>query len=299
MKNRKKKKSILGSVEILFNEEEQSIIATENWLLFKRAARSIHKAAHKGALPFDYKFNAVHWAFAVESLCREIVYSYCWMKAFAKFYKEKIKRDTQIAHVDFHVSYYAENCITRIDSCRDKLALMVWAYYCPFNPEKKPETLTYEGVVERLLYPAKFALSMKNHEVFLAQLQKLNGQDFQRMEQYRHLKIHRIEPRIEIYGVKPHHGWSYMFPLFLQKEINRWDQDLKKSYPDDELREIVKKGCYVDGTLFETRKIKDSIWDYSEVENHIKTCVGKLLEVTGNCFKILRNRSPLKSKRKA
>lgn len=299
MKKQKIKKSILGCVEILFNEEEQRIIETENWRLFNKSYMSIYKAAHKGALPFDYKFNAVHWAFAVGSLCREIVYSYCWMKAFAKFYEAKIKRDSQIAHIDFHVSYYAENSITRIDSCRDKLALMVWAYYCPFNPEKKQETLTYESVVERLLYPAKFALSIKNHNAFLDQLQKLKGQDFQRMEQYRNLKIHRIEPRIEMYGVKPHHGWSYMFPLFLQKEINRWDQELRIEYPNKELRGIVKNGCYIDGTLFETRKIKDSIWDYSEIKKNIETCISKLLDATGNCFKLLRSRSPLKSTKKA
>ncbi len=289
---------MLNSVEALFDKEEQDIVSGENWLLFKRASQSLYKAAHKAALPFDYKFNAVHWAFAVDSLCREIVYSYCWMKAFAGFYKEKIKRNTQMAHVDFHVSYYADNCITRIDSCRDKLALMVWAFYCPFNPEKKPETLTYDGVMERLLYPAKFALSIKNQNAFLDQLQKLNGPDFHRIEKYRHYKIHRMEPRIEMYGVKSHHGWSYMFPLFSEKDIKRWDQALTKEYPNGDLRKIVKKGCYINGILFETRKIKDSIWDYSEVEKHIKTCIDKLMEATGNCFKILRYRSPLKSKKK-
>ncbi len=299
MKKHKEKKSIFGAVEILFNEEEQRIVATDNWRLFKWASQSIYKAAHKGALPFDYRFNAVHWAFAVDSLCRQIVYSYCWMKAFAKFYENTIKRDSQFGHVDFHVSYYAENCITRIDSCRDKLALMVWAYYCPFNPEKKLETLTYESVVERLLYPARFALSIKNHKAFLTQLQKLNDQHFQRMEQYRHLKIHRIEPRIEMYGVKSHHGWSYMFPLFSQKEIDRWDQGLENEYPNKELRDIVKNNCYVAGTLFETRKIKDSIWDYSEIENHTEICIDKLLDATGNCLKILRSRAPLKANKKA
>ena len=299
MKNPKKRKSILDSVETLFHKEEQNIITNEKWLLFKRASQSLCKSAHKAALPFDYKFNAVHWAFTVDSLCREIVYSYCWMKAFAGFYKEKIKRNTQMAHVDFHVSYYADNCITRIDSCRDKLALMVWAFYCPFNPEKKPETLNFEGVMERLLYPAKFALSLKNQNAFISQLQMLNGPDFQRVERYRHLKIHRIEPRIEMYGVKSHHGWDYMFPLFSEKDIRRWNQKLKKEYPGENLREIVKNGCNIDGVFFETRIIKDNIWDYSKVEKHIKTCIEKLLEATGNCFKILRVRSPLRTKRKA
>lgn len=289
----------MGSVEAIFNSEEQNIIKTGGWLLFKRSAESLHKAAFKASLPFDPKFNAVHWAFSVESLCREIVYSYCWMKAYAAFYKEKVKRNTRMAHVDFHVSYYVDNCITRIDSCRDKLALMVWAFYCPFNPEKKPEILNYDGIIERLLYPAKFALRLNNQQSLLSQLQKLSGQDFQRIEKYRHYKIHRMEPRIEMYGVKSHHGWSYMYLLFAQKDIRRWDKDLRKEYPNDEQREIIRRNCHINGILYETRKIKDSLWDYSEVEKHIKTCIEKILDATGNSFKILRNRSPLKTNKRA
>ena len=79
------------------------------------------------------------------------------------------------------------------------------------------------------------------------------------METYRNLKIHRMEPRIEIYGVKPHHGWDYMYPLYEQNEIIRWERELENLYPDPEFRKLIAKGCYIDGVLFDMRKIKNSL----------------------------------------
>jgi hypothetical protein len=105
-----------------------------------------------------------------------------------------------IRNVHFKLSYFADNSITRIASCRDKLALMVWAFYYPFNPEKRPEMLDYTSVLDRLKHPLRFGLSFKNHQGLVSYLDMLHGQDFDRMVNYRHLKIHRMEPRIEIYG---------------------------------------------------------------------------------------------------
>ena len=220
------------------------------------------------------------------------------MQAHAKLYKEKVGKGSQPAHVDFHVSYYADNCITRIDSCRDKLALMIWAYYCPFNPEKKDETPDYQKIVDRLKYPVKFGITLKNHTSFLRILEDLKGLDFTRVEKYRHFKIHRIEPRIEIYGVESHHGWSYMIPLIQEKDISKWELELEKQYPDKRFREHIKKGCYIKGVLFDRRKIEDSIWNYDEVQKHIKSCMQKLLLASGAAFQVLMNRTPLKSRRK-
>ena len=167
--------SVLHQAEQLYIEEEKKIAESKEWCSFEKASNSLHKAAHKGILPFDPKFNAVHWAFNVSSLCQEIVIGYCWMQAHAKLYKEKVGKGSQPAHADFHVSYYADNCITRIDSSRDKLALMIWAYYCPFNPEKKDETPDYQKIVDRLKYPVKFGITLKNHTSFLRILEDLKG----------------------------------------------------------------------------------------------------------------------------
>jgi len=274
------------------------LLSSKEWVSFIKSYNRFHKSAFKASLPFDPRFNAVHWGFGVSGLCREIAFGYCRMNAYATYYKSQTPPTVQPANVHFHVSYFADNSITRIDSCRDKIALMVWAFYCPFNPEKRPETLDYAMVLDRLKHPLRFGLSLKNHQDLVNHLEMLRGQDFDRMVKYRHLKVHRMEPRIEIHGVKDHHGWDYMLPLYEQNEIARWEQELKKLYPDQEFRERISKGCYIDGVLFETRKIKDNLWSYDEVQAQIRSCLAKLLQATAECFDILRSRAPLRKKRK-
>jgi len=286
--------SILSQVEKLFLEEQRKLVSSKEWNSFLRSYEAFRKAAFKASLPFDPRFNAVHWGFGVNDLCREIAFGYCWMNAYARHYKGQVQPATQPADMDFHLSYFADNCITRIDSCRDKLALMVWAFYCPFNPEKRTETLDYQTVMERLRYPLRFGLTLKNHDVFIKHLQKLKGKDFDQIEKYRHYKVHRIKPRIEIYGVKPHHGWDYMFPLYNKKEVEKWEKELEKLYRDKHLREHIKKGCYINGVLFSARKISDSLWDYDEVRSDIESSMKKLFKATAGSFSVLTRRSPLR-----
>jgi len=292
------KKSMLTEVEKLYLEEEKNLVSLKEWTNFLKSYGVFQKAAFRASLPFDPRFNAVHWGFAVNSLCREIAFGFCWMNAYANHFKAQVGQGSQLANVDFHASYFADNCITRIDSCRDKIALMVWAFYCPFNPEKRHETLDYQLVLERLKYPLRFGLNLKGQEDFIELLEILKGKDFDRIETYRNYKIHRIEPRIEIYGVKPHHGWDYMFPLYEKREIQEWEKELEKRYPDNNFREHIKKGCHINGVLFEMRKIKDSLWDYADVSIQIRTSLIKLLKASAGCFTILPRRSPLRKKPK-
>ncbi len=234
MKESSDSKSSLPTVESYFVKEEENFVATQDWKQFVKSFDRINQAIRRNALPFDPRFNAVNWAFNVNSLCKEIVYGYCWMKAYAKYYKDKVNPNSQPTHANFHVSYFADNCITKIDSCQDKLALMVWAYYCPFNPEYRDEVLDYSQIIDRLEFPVKFGITIKNQDVFLASLKKLEGEDFKRIQKYRHLKIHRMEPRIEMYDVAPHHYFEYMVPILRPKDIEEFNEDLSKQYPDEQ-----------------------------------------------------------------
>lgn len=291
--------SMLPEVEKLYLEEEKKLVSSKEWKSFLKSYGVFRKAAFRASLPFDPRFNAVHWGFAVSSLCREIAFGFFWMNAYANHYKGQVGQGTQPANVDFRVSYFADNCITRIDSCRDKIALMVWAFYCPFNPERRHETLDYQRVLERLKYPLRFGLVFKNQEDFVKLLEILKGKDFDRIETYRNYKIHRIEPRIEIYGVKPHHGWDYMFPLYEKREIQEWEKGLEKQYPNKDFCEHRKKGCHINGILFDMRKIRDSLWDYDEVSKQTKSSLIKLLKASAGCFSILTRKSPLRKRRKS
>jgi hypothetical protein len=290
-----KEKLISSIVDQNFLEEQKKITSSIEWIDFSKTHNNLYKIILKKGFLFNPKFNSVLWAFDVARLCNEIAFSYCWMNSYAKIYKKRITPGSQPAHVDFHVSYFADNCITRIDSCRDKLALMVWAYYCSFNPENRDEVLDYEKVIERVKYPVKFGLKLKKQDDFLYYLENLSGADFSRVGKYRHFKIHRREPRIEIYGPEQHHDWPYMLPLIDKRDIARWKEELKEQYPEPGHRERVEKGRYIDGVLFDRRKIRDRLWGYEEVEKHIKSCLVKLLKASDGCFRILRRRLPFSS----
>ena len=294
MKESSDSKPFLPKVETYFFKEAENFVGTQYWRQFETSFDQINQAIRKNGLPFDHRFNAVNWAFNINSLCKEIVYSYCWMKAYARYYQEKATRNSEPTHADFHVSYFADSCITRIDSCQDKLALMVWAYYCPFNPEKRDEVLDYPKIIDRLEFPVKFGITIKEQDVFLASLKKLKGEDFKRIKKYRDLKIHRMEPRIEMFDVASHHYFEYMIPILHPKDIEEFNENLSEQYPDEQLRDIVRKGCYINGVLFDRKKIKDSIWAFNEVESHINTCIVKLLNTSSECFQALSNQAPLR-----
>lgn len=292
------KKIISPFVEQSFWEDWKEIMALDQWSSFSDSYKSLRKAASSGPLPFDPKFNSIIWAIDVAKLCQEIAFSYCWMNSYAKFYKKQVRPGTQPSDTDFHVSYFADNCIVRINSCRDKLALIVWAFYVPFNPEERKEVPDYQYIVKQLKHPKKLGLKIKNQNSFLTPLALLKGTDFKCVEKYRHFKIHRLEPRIELYGVNPHHDWPYMLPVVKEKDKENWEENLKSVYTDPLLYKIVKEGCYINGVLYDRDKIEDRLWSYEEIEKHIRSCLIKLVEASDGCFRTLRKRKPFRNNRR-
>jgi hypothetical protein len=176
---------------------------------------------------------------------------------------------------------------------------MIWAFYVPFNPEQKSEVLNYEKVRERIRCPLKFGLDIRNHGGFLSILEKLQSQDFKRVEKYRDLKIHRREPRIEMYGVQPHHDFPYLLPVTDKEEINRWKAALRRQYATFGARElqIIERGCYIDGVLFDQRCLKDRVWGFETIKSHVENCLISLLNASASCFQILKRRLPGLSRR--
>ena len=278
--------------------EAQNVNKWEEWKRFFSAYKSLSDASLDIGIPTDHRFNAIHWVMDVKDLCYQIGYSYCWMKAYADHYKTEEPRGEEPAHTDFRVSYYADNCITRIDSCRDKNALMVWAYYCAFDPEKP--VLDYQQIIERLKAPIKFGLALRGVHRFLQYLELLNNGQFKIVEKYRHSKIHRREPRIEIYGVEPHHDWPYLYaltnPKEIQQEIQRLRESLANEHVDALLRERAEEGSRSRDVLFVKRRVEDRLWNYEDLQSVIRNSLLKLLVSGGGCIRVLRRRAPFRIK---
>jgi hypothetical protein len=272
-------------------KEECRILSLKEWKRCEASLKGLRNASLR-ATRNNIQFNAIHWAFDVFRLLREIIFGITWMNAHATLYKKRVRPQSGPAHVDLFVSYFADNCVTRIDSCRNKLALMVWAFYVPFNPEERSEVLDYRKVLERFICPLKFGLRIKSHSGFLSSLETLHNEDFRRLEKYRHLKIHRREPRIEMYGVEPHHDLPYLLPLIDKNEILRWRASLHRQYPHMKTGELqrIEKGCHIDGVLFDQRRLKDRVWGFEAIKKHIENSLDALLSASASCFQILRRR---------
>ena len=266
------------------------------WKGYAQSTNSLFTAAFKRAFPFDPRFNAVYWAQDVDRLVREIGFGVFWMKAYANYYRQQKKRwEGKPSHVDFHVSYFADNCIARLDSCRDKIALMVWAFYVPFNPEEK--VLIYEQVLQKLRCPVKFGLNLSNHRLFLKDLEALNTQDFNVLKKYRDLKIHRREPRIEIFGVDPAHDTPYMLPV-RKDRLKAWEASKRKHYSNWEdwaIQDLIQD-CCINGVPFEQRKLKNRVWGYERIKGHIERGLAQILGAVSGCFRLLRRRPPLRAR---
>jgi len=287
-------KPIPDSIQQFYIEENEIMMQSADWISFNIAYRKLQKSL-SGLIPFDPKFNSINWVLDVSQLLCEIAFSYCWMRSYVRDYKIKINPGERPSHGDFKVSYFADNCTVRIASCREKLALMIWAYYCPFSPEKKDEIYSFTEILKRLKNPHKYCLKITNQQKFTEQLQKLENNVFNKLLNWRHLKIHRFEPNIQIYGIESFHDWGYMLPIIEKSEIESFDKNLEKMYPKDpDLREAVKQNCYIDGVLYDRIKMQNHLINYDEMDTSIKECLILLLRSSAGCIKVLSTRSPLR-----
>ena len=166
----------------IFHRKEKEFTSKELWKQFIKVSDRLYDAMTGDS--FDPRFNTVHWASDIVKLLNEIAFSFCWMLSYAELYKENNPINSKPAHVSFQLSFFADNCITRIHSCRDKIALMVWAYYTPFNPENRKEILNYYQILERLKYPHVYGFKINGQSQFIINMEILNGANFDQIINY-------------------------------------------------------------------------------------------------------------------
>ncbi len=278
----------------LLAEKQDAMVCDENQRLNESVGKLLD--ALVGNVPWDWRYNATHWALDVGAVCSEIGYSIAWMRAFADYSKECDEQERHLA--ENHVSYYADNAATRISSCRDKLALLAWSYYCPFNPDKKDEVLNFERIRERFNSPIRFGLQLERHQEFLIELNKLVGLSFDRATTYRHKKVHRMEPRVRLRKPEASDQPSYMFALVNDKDIRKFDAKLAETYPDDRFRARIRENCFLDGVLFDHRAPEQLVWHFEDFDQFAHACWKSLCDATAGLCEILLAREPMLSKDK-
>ncbi len=295
-----------------YDIKSKELIAKPEWAKFAKSAEKVSTLIHNDDARSDIRFNAIHWALDVISLCRQICYGNCWLGAYSGFYKDHVKKGDLPSNVDFHTTYHVDNTITRISSVRDKLGLMIWAYYCAFNPEKRKEVLIYKEVYDRMKHPSKYEINSKIPNVFIESLERLNESSFVNLINYRHAKIHRLEPRVEIYGVEKHHGLPYKVQLKTEEEIEAFRKSIKEKFGTSKAGgftqedieagvqakfirmgwEQVEESCTIDGVIYDDIKPKLKYWSFGEIESEINIVLPTILEVCTKCFETLLGLEP-------
>ena len=239
------------------------------------------------------KSNTLLWGYDVINKCYEVIHGYTWMKAWGDLYKKKFPSGTLQAHTSHQVSFYTSSTITLIDSLRDKIALMVWAHYVPFNAENPQEILTFEPIFDRLKHQAKYGLDLKNSSPFLRSLERIDGGAFRQLEKFRNFKVHRMEPDIHIYGAGQHNKIPILIPLTNEDLINRWDKKLADNNPQNPERvEEIKESYHFNGIPYGEFVIEGKYWNFGRLERHTYNCLKLILSCSAECLGIISKRAP-------
>jgi hypothetical protein len=67
-------------------------------------------------------------------LLNQSIYAYASMDTHAAIHKETVPKESAPSHTPFLVSYYAGDCVVRLDAITDKAALAAWSLYCVVDP---------------------------------------------------------------------------------------------------------------------------------------------------------------------
>ena len=244
-------------------------------------------------LPFHPIRNVAAWGDDITIVLGEMILSVINMMSAARFYKDNVPQTTQPSHNDEFLSYYAKNVFVLIETFKDKIGLLVLSLFEDFDPNSE-WLADFEKVMKKL----KTYLSSSNDyikfnaDLLLKKLSPLGKEvniEFEFVEEFRNQRIHKMEPRIEIYGKKPFQDWRYLFKIdksLVSDELIRLDKELSISYPDERIRKDVINGCFIKGELYVDKKLS-RLYSYSEIEDAAIKCAKILMSVSADCFKVI------------
>ncbi len=237
-----------------------------NSIAFHKSYLVLKKLFHKNSSS-DWKFNSIHWALDTYNLIGQCIYAFLNLKSMAMVYKKYRNSGDHPSHTNPKISFYIDSACINMYTCRDKVALMVWSFFHQFNPANRAEVLVFREILQRLKAPSHFGFELDKNDEFVKALSLLsNGNfEFKKLEDYRHHKIHRWEPRVEMFGIKKHHGFPY---VVFDYEKNNNSAEMKKEV--------------IDGL----------IWSYEDVEKMLNKCLFKLMDSLTISYKELSKNPP-------
>jgi hypothetical protein len=269
-----------------------NILAWDEVALFQKASKSFFdKVDNWGCLPFHPIRNTVIWAYGVNANIKEMMFSIKEMITASNNYKAAVPEGELPSHNDPKSSFFCKTAFVIIDSLKDKIALMVLSSLDDFNPEKhNPD---FKQVVIKLKEIKDNVANIHRKwlaETLLLKLDAFSASGFDMAKGFRHRKIHMLEPRIEIYGKQSWHDWPYLIKVPSEKVddiLPKIEERMESLYPDKSFRERIIKGLFINGSLYDERRVEGRICSYRDAENNVVNCAKTILKTLADIYDVL------------
>ena len=177
---------------------------------YKIQVNELHASFIKIFDKMDFRTNYYFWAIDISSTITQIIYSYCWLVSWARFYRQNSSLAERTPTTMFQTSFYADYCTILVNSLKDKSAIMIYSCFEIVNPHE--QILPYSKIMTYL--------NCKNQNDFVKMIDLCFGKaHFQAIKKFRDKKVHRLQPRIEIFDQQTRH--FYWFEMSEQEVEER------------------------------------------------------------------------------
>ncbi|MCK4302847.1 MAG: hypothetical protein KAY24_01260 [Candidatus Eisenbacteria sp.] len=247
-------------------------------------------------IPFDPRFNAFHWISDCWFLTYQIEHSYHKMREAAKRYRETNRPGDNPSASIPELSYYADNTVVRLLSFSDKLALCMLSYFEDFDPNGDTALCGISDVVRVLeASTGRARLGINQALAILGPVLKRRPRVLKR---YRHYKIHRREPRIELFGIQAHHDVPYLVRVRSDRDMNMLRSEIKAQYTDPAMQRLMLERSKVLGIHYRNVDANENrrLFSYQRIDKAIKEYRRVCYEGADKSATFLKRRKPFRGK---
>jgi len=276
---------------------------------YKRVKKYSNRATNIVTIPWDWRFNSILYASDVANVLDELCYELCRMKAAHECYVAQQSSPSRPRHVPFLLNLVIGNILFRAPALIEKLFLAFACYFNYHDPTKfkgKKKDNLREELQRELLKREKTPLK-KVLKKFLNLITK-EPAHWKKIKEYRHMKIHYLEPKVDAYDVRPEHDWVFTKRISKKQALAIAENKFQTGYPVEERKQFsaARKKRHIEFYLSNQKIGKhyyswirpdDRLIEYKVFELLAKRCTDDLLNIVGDFFSALAQSEPFASSR--
>lgn len=239
------------------------------------------------------KFLAILYAEGIFNQTRELIFAISGMAADAKI--RESNNPPEPSEQLFLVGFFGGDALYRLMSIKDK---MLAGFYCCFfnlNPESKLESSKCRDKLKKVVKRKRLNKHMREA---LRKFIIFDGKDhWRRVELFRNMKTHRLEPKIQFKQIDPKRDLIYPVKITRSKALELAESDaisgygaaykeLPEQYKEKEVQRYLKLRKF--GHAYYEQKVPTSrLISYPDFENLVEECLRDIVECSVLFFQAL------------